>query len=220
MAIFKRLAGEFLGSGLLLCAVVGSGIFAEELTQDAALRVLINAIAIGLALAVLIWWFAPISGAHFNPAVTAAAVIRGETSLPLGIGYAVAQVIGAVSGSMSSNLMFGLPAVTISSFDRLTPGTFVSEIVATAALVTLVLTLSQRGEGRLGPIVIGAWITAAIFFTSSTTFANPAVTLARIVTDSMTGINPTSALGFITAQVIGVPIGILVARFFREAQSA
>ncbi|MFM5968254.1 MAG: aquaporin [Micrococcales bacterium] len=219
MGYFKRLAGEFLGSALLLCAVVGSGIFAEELTQDAALRVLINAISIGLALAVLIWWFSPISGAHFNPVVTAASVIRGESKPLPAIGYALAQATGAVSGAVASNLMFGLPAVTVSSFDRLTLGTFASEVLATAALITLVVTLSSRGQGRLAPLVIGAWITSAIFFTSSTTFANPAVTLARVFTDSMTGINPGSALGFLLAQAIGLPVGTLITKFFREAST-
>ena len=217
---FRRVAAEFFGTALLLCSVIGSGIFAEELTQDAGIRVLINAVSIGLALGVLIWWLAPVSGAHFNPIVTLAALIRREVSISEGLPFIAAQMLGGVAGTLATNLMFDVPALEFSSNNRLTPGTFVSEVFATAMLIALISALGQRGQGNLAPLVIGAWIIAAIFFTSSTTFANPAVTLARIFTDSMTGINPSAAAGFAVAQLLGLPVGIGISRLLKKASNA
>lgn len=216
----RRLAAEFFGTALLLCAVVGSGIFAEEITQDAGIRLIINATSIGLALAVLIWWFGAISGAHFNPVVTIAAAIRRDLPLGEAAGFIGAQILGGIAGAVASNAMFSLQPVQTSTHERLTTGTFVSEILATACLIAIISALGARGQGNLAPVVIGAWITSAIYFTSSTTFANPAVTIARIFTDTMTGINPSSAAGFVAAQLIGLPVGLLFAKFFSEARNS
>lgn len=216
----RRLAAEFVGTALLLCAVVGSGIFAEEITQDAGIRLIINATSIGLALGVLIWWFGTVSGAHFNPVVTITAAIRRELPIGEAFGFIGAQVLGAIAGAVASNAMFDLQAVQTSTRERLTTGTFVSEILATACLIAIISALGARGQSNLAPLVVGAWITSAIYFTSSTTFANPAVTIARIFTDTMTGINSSSAAGFVAAQLVGLPLGLLFAKFFSEARNS
>lgn len=211
-----RITAEFLGAFGLLLSVVGSGIWATRWSHDVGVQVVINATSIGLALGVLIWLVAPISGAHFNPLVTATAVVRRELSLGTGIGYALAQFAGAIAGVFFANLMFDLPAAQLATAARASLGSFLGEVLATAALITLVIVLGSRGQGRLAPIVIGGWIVSAIFFTSSTSFANPAVTIARIFSDTLTGINPTSAVVFIAGQIIGLPLGWLAGRFFSK----
>lgn len=211
----RRVAAEFLGTALLLSVVIGSGIFAQELTQDAGIRVLINAISIGLGLAALIWWLAPVSGAHFNPIVTLAALSRRELSGGAALAYSGAQLIGAVVGTIGTNSMFGLAAVQVSTHVRITPGTFASEILATALLVAIIAALVHRGQSSVAPAVVGAFVTSAIFFTSSTIFANPAVTLGRVFSDTLTGINPASAIWFALAQLIGLPIGLAIAKLLK-----
>ncbi|MFM1954513.1 MAG: hypothetical protein RL118_704 [Actinomycetota bacterium] len=211
----RRIAAEFLGTALLLCVVIGSGIAAEELTQDAAVRGLVNASSIGLGLAALIWWFAPISGAHFNPVVTLAARARREVSTRVALENIAAQLAGAVVGTMATNWMFGLDPVQVSTRERITPGTFVSEILATALLIAIIAAIGQRGAGAAAPAVIGAFITSAIFFTSSTIFANPAVTLGRVLSDTLTGIEPVSASWFALAQILALPLGLGLGKLFK-----
>ena len=211
----RRLAAEFLGTALLLCVVIGSGIAAEELTQDAGVRGLINAGSIGLGLAALIWWLAPVSGAHFNPVVTLAALTRREVSIKDALAYIAAQLAGAVAGTAATHAMFDLAPLQVSARDRITPGTFASEIVATALLIAIIAAIGQRGSGSAAPVVVGAFITSAIFFTSSTIFANPAVTLGRVLSDTLTGIEPVSAAWFAVAQVIALPVGLGIAKLFK-----
>ena len=212
----RRLAAEFFGTFGLLLAVVGSGIWATRWSHDVGVQVLINDLSIALALGVLIWLMSPLSGAHFNPLVTATALWRREIGWLEATGYALAQFAGAIAGAVFANLMFDLPAAQLATAQRASLGSFLSEIFATAALIALVIALGSRGLGRLAPVVIGAWIASAIFFTSSTSFANPAVTVARIFTDTLTGINPNSAVVFIAGQLIGVPLGWMAGRFFSK----
>lgn len=218
-ALAKQLFAEFIGTATLLMAVVGSGIFAQQLTDDVGIQVIINATSIGLALAALIWIFVPISGAHFNPVVTLAAVLNKHIPPFRAFGYIVASTLGALVGTILANFSFGLTPIELSTNERATTGSFVAEVFATAALIAIIQLLGSRGQSHLAPIVIGGWITAAIYFTSSTSFANPAVTIARMLTDTLTGINPVSALMFIGAQLIGLPIGVLVGRWLSKGSN-
>jgi glycerol uptake facilitator-like aquaporin len=214
--VIRRVAAEFFGTFLLLCVVVGSGIAAGHLSPDPGVQVLINAVSIGLGLASLIWWLGPVSGAHFNPVITGLAVAEKRIPLREASSFVAAQLLGAVAGTFATNWMFGRSVVEVSTQVRTTPGTFVSEIFATALLVAIVSAIVRRGDSKAAPAVIGAFITSAIFFTSSTIFANPAVTLGRIFTDSLTGIDPVSAVGFVLAEFIGLPVGFVIARLVRS----
>ena len=215
-ALWRRALAELLGTGLLVTVVVGSGIAAQRLSTDAGLQLLENAIATALGLGVLILLLSPVSGAHFNPAVSLAAWILGRrthTGLParaLAI-YLPAQILGAIGGAILANLMFATPTA-ISTTDRATPATFLGEIVATAGLVLLIAGLTRTG--RSVPVVaaaVGSYIGAAYWFTSSTSFANPAVTIGRVFTDTFAGIAPVSMLPFLAAQLLGAGIGTAVA---------
>ncbi len=214
--IWRRALAEFLGTGLLVTVVVGSGIAAQRLSTDAGLQLLENSIATALGLGVLILLFAPISEAHFNPLVSLADFLlgrRARTGLTgsAAVVYLVVQVAGAVCGAMLANSMFSTSTM-ISTTDRATPATFLAEIVATAGLVLLIIGLSRTG--RSIPVIataIGAYIGAAYWFTSSTSFANPAVTIGRMFTDTMAGIAPASVLPFLAAQLLGAGIAIALA---------
>jgi len=213
-----RLAAEFLGSGLLTALVIGSGIAAQRLSPgDTGLQLLENALATALGLPVLILVFAPVSGAHFNPVVSLVDSILGarpwrDTAL-----YIPVQVIGCFGGAVLANLMFGAAAVTISTTDRLSPSHFLSEVVATAGLILVIFSLARTDRGALTPAAVGAYIGAAYFFTSSSSFANPAITIGRIFSDTFAGIAPGSAPGFVVAQLVGAAIGLgLVVGFFRR----
>ncbi|HEV2636002.1 MAG TPA: MIP/aquaporin family protein [Actinocrinis sp.] len=209
----RRALAEALGTGLLVTIVVGSGITAQRLSPgDIGLELLENSTATALGLAVLILILGPVSGAHFNPVVTLAdhalghrpgtGVDRATTAV-----FIPAQIAGGVGGAMLANLMFGLPAVTISTHTRSGGHLWLGEVVATAGLVLLVFSLARTGRGAYGPAAVGAYIGAAYWFTSSTSFANPAVTLARAFTNSFAGIAPGSLAGFIAAQLLGAGIG-------------
>ena len=210
----RRAAAEVLGTGVLVAAVVGSGIMATDLTDDLALALLVNALSTVAALGVLIWALGPISGAHFNPAVTAVAWVRKEIRPSEGATYIVAQVAGALLGVALANVMFDLPAWQASTNDRVALGTLVGEVVATAGLLAVIGALTRTGRGHLGPILVPAWIGAAYFFTASTSFANPAVTIGRAFTDTFTGIAPASVAPFIAAQLVGAAVGALLTEFF------
>ncbi len=200
----KRIAAEALGTALLVAVVVGSGTMAEHLSLgNAGLALLANAIATGAALIVLIVILGPISGAHFNPVVSAAFALRGELAWPTFGAFTIAQVIGACCGSILANGMFGLPLFQVSTHVRAGLPQGVSEAVATFGLILAILG-SLRFRPAFTPVCVGLYITAAYWFTASTSFANPAVTLARTLTDTFAGIAPASAPLFIIAQIIGM----------------
>lgn len=212
----RRVLAEYTGTAGLVAVIVGSGIAAESLSADAGIRLLANSLATALGLGVLILVLAPVSGAHFNPLVSVAdwATGRGRgTGLrPAGLGaYVTAQVLGAVSGTVVANAMFDRSAVRIATADRVTGGRLLGEIVATAGLITVVLALARSGRAALSAAAVGAYIGAAYWFTSSTGFANPAVTAGRVFTDTFTGIAPGSALAFIAAQCAGAALGSALA---------
>ncbi|MFC7486248.1 aquaporin [Knoellia sp. CPCC 206453] len=204
----RALAAEAVGTAGLLAAVVGSGIMAQRLTDDVGLQLLANAVASVAALAVLIAVIAPVSGAHFNPAVSLAQAIRRDLPWSRFPGYAVAQVLGGTVGVAVANLMYDLAPLHLSGKVRTGAGQWIGEIVATAGLVLVVGHVSRGGRGHLAPTLVAAWIFAAYWFTSSTSFANPAVTIARMFSDTFAGIAPASVLPFVLAQVTGVAIGL------------
>lgn len=224
----RWLLAEFLGTGLLVTAVVGSGIMATRLTPgDTGLRLLENSITTAMALGVLILALGPISGAHFNPVVSAADWWLGRrnrtgiTTTDLG-GYVLAQVTGGIAGSVLANLMFALPAVAWSHTHRAAGHLWLGELVATTGLILLIFALARTGQARTAPAAVGAYIGAAYWFTSSTSFANPAVTIARAFTDTFAGIAPSSVTGYVAAQAVGLPIaiGLLAALYPRERLAA
>ncbi len=207
----RRTYAEFLGTAILVATVVGSGIMGTDLSKDAAVALIGNALATVAVLGTLIWLLGPVSGAHFNPVVSAVAVARGEMSFGAALAYTFAQVTGATVGAITANLMFGLGVATASTHVRDGAGLWLGEVVATAGLLLVIGALGRTGRGAAGPIVVPAWICAAYFFTSSTSFANPAVTIGRSVTDTFAGIAPGSVAGFIVAQVIGAALGAILA---------
>lgn len=211
---WRRLAAEFLGTGLLVAAVVGSGAMGALLTDDLAMVLLINAVSTVAALGVLIWMLGPVSGAHFNPCVTGVEIARREIGLREGIAYIFAQVLGALAGVALANLMFDLPSWDPSTRVREGAPIWLGEVVATAGLLLLIGALTRTGNGRLGAVLVPAWIGAAYFFTSSTSFANPAVTIGRSLTDTFAGIAPASVLPFIAFQILGATIGALLTEVF------
>jgi glycerol uptake facilitator-like aquaporin len=198
----RRLAAEALGTALLVAAVVGSGIMADRLTPDAALALLGNTIPTGAILVVLVTIFGPISGAHFNPAVTLAFALKGDMPSACGLAYLMAQVAGGIAGTFVAHSMFGLDLVQVSQTTRTGFGQWFAEFVATFGLVGLILAaLKFRAEAI--PWLVGLYITAAYWFTASTSFANPAVALARSLTDTFSGIRPADLPGFILAELAG-----------------
>lgn len=206
----RRLVAEYLGTALLVAAVVGSGIMGTLLTRDDAVVLILNMMSTVAALGVLIWMLGPISGAHFNPAVTAVTLAKREIRPMEGAGYIVVQILGALSGVALANVMFDLPAWDPSTNDRSGVPIWIGEIVATAGLLLIIGALTRTGRGYLGPLVVPAWIGSAYFFTSSTSFANPAVTIGRSMTDTFTGIAPSDVGPFIAFQLIGAFIGAVL----------
>ncbi|MEM6296690.1 MAG: aquaporin [Myxococcota bacterium] len=207
----QRAAAELVGTAFLLLAVVGSGIMAQRLSDDAGLQLLENAFATAATLYVLIALLGPVSGAHFNPAVTLWARIRGDVGTSVAAVYVVAQVVGGVAGTVGANVMFELPTAW-STTQRVGTGTVVAEVVATFGLVLVIAGLVRAGQERRIPGGVAAYIAGAYWFTSSTSFANPAVTLARTLTDSFAGIHIGSVLPYVAAQVVGALLAIPVAR--------
>ncbi|MDQ6526327.1 MIP/aquaporin family protein [Nocardioides sp. LHD-245] len=211
----RRLLAEFLGTALLVAVVVGSGIAAETLSPgDVGLQLLENSTATALGLTVLILWFGPVSGAHFNPVVSLADWFLGRRSgagLSLSdvVAYTAAQVAGGIAGAVLANVMFEVDQ-GLSGKDRLGSGPLVAEVVATAGLVALVFALARTGRGALAAPAVGAYIGAAYWFTSSTSFANPAVTIGRVFTDTFAGIAPGSAPAFVGMQLVGLMLGVAV----------
>jgi len=215
MHLARRLAAEFLGSALLATTVIGSGIMAQRLSPaDTGLQLLQNAFATALGLGVLIAVFITVSGAHFNPAVSLADGVLGRRPWRDIALYIPSQILGCIGGAALANLMFDLPAVTISTTERLGAGTFIAEIVATAGLVLVIFTLVRTERTGAIPVAVGAYIGAAYYFTSSTSFANPAITIGRVFSDTFAGIAPSSVLGFLAAQLLGAAVGVLLAMLF------
>jgi glycerol uptake facilitator-like aquaporin len=211
----RRLVAEFTGTGLLVAVVVGSGIAATRLTTDGALRLLVNSMVTALGLAVLILVFIQAGGAHFNPVVTAADWILGRhTPRRYGLGQAAAviacQISGAIFGAALADAMFAEPILSLSQHHRGGGPILLSEVVATAGLPFVIVTLARTGRLQHVAWAVGAWIGAAYWFTASTSFANPAVTIGRTLTNTYAGIAPVSAPAFIAAQIVGGAIGTLL----------
>ena len=208
----RRLAAEFVGTAFLLATVIGSGVMAERLAGgNEALALLGNTLPTGAILVVLITMFAPVSGAHFNPAVTAAFLMRREIPLADGLGYALAQAAGAIAGVLAAHAMFDLPLLQLSVQARGGLAQGFSEWVATFGLIAAIL-LTLRARPDAVATVVGLYITAAYWFTASTSFANPAVTLARAFSDTFAGISLASVPAFVTAQLLGAVAGFAFVR--------
>ncbi|MEU3777199.1 MIP/aquaporin family protein [Streptomyces sp. NPDC032472] len=218
--LLRRAAVEGLGTAALVAVVVGSGIQATELTRDVGLQLLANSLATVFGLGVLIALLGPVSGAHFNPAVTLAAWFTGrrtgDAPTPRDVAaYVPAQVAGAIAGAVLADAMFGRPLAHFAGHDRFAGHLWLAEVVATAGLVWLVFGLARAGRAHLAPLLVASYIGAAYWFTSSTSFANPAVTIGRAFTDTFAGIAPTSVLPFLAAQLLGAAAGLgLVALCF------
>lgn len=210
---------ELFGTALLVCTVVGSGVMGTSLSSDLGVALLINAFATIFVLGLLILVLGPLSGAHLNPLVTLTQVLSKQLKLSSFAMIATWQLLGAALGAILANAMFNLPAFQISEHSRVTPGTLIGEVIATAGLLTVIGVLSQRGLGKWIPVAVAAWIGSAYFFTSSTSFANPAVTFGRAFTNTFAGIAPDSVLPFIAAQVVGMFLGMAVARLLANAQT-
>jgi arsenate reductase len=205
--------GEFLGSAGLAAVVIGSGIAAQRLSPtDVGLQLFENAFATALGLAVLILVFATVSGSHFNPVVTLVDVVLHRRPWSTVAVYLPVQVTGCIVGAVLANLMFAEPAVQWSTTDRSGWNLLLAEVVATAGLIVLIFALARTGRSHLAAPAVGAYIGAAYFFTSSTSFANPAITIGRMFSDTFAGIAPTSALPFIGAQLVGGLIGWVLVR--------
>lgn len=212
----RRALAEFFGTGLLVTVVVGSGVAAQRLSLDVGLQLLENSTATAFGLAVLILLLGPVSGAHFNPVVSAVDAIlarrvrKGLTHRELVV-YIAAQVAGGVGGAILANLMFEVPTA-IATTERVSAGTLLGEVVTTAGLVLLITGLARSNHSLpVTASAVGAYIGAAYWFTSSTSFANPAVTIGRIFTDTFAGITPGSVLPFLAAQVVGAALGAIAA---------
>jgi glycerol uptake facilitator-like aquaporin len=204
----KKVFAEFLGTALLVAIVVGSGIMATNLSQDVGVQLLINTISTVFGLYVLIQILAPISGASFNPVVTLVDLIQNRTSPLTFIQYALSQTAGAITGAVLANAMFSLPLLETSTKIRSGSNLYIGEIVATAGLILVINLLVNQKNLVVIPAAVAAWIGSAYFFTSSTSFANPAVTIGRTFSDSFAGIAPECAPKFIAAQALGALIGL------------
>lgn len=209
----RKVAAEFLGTAFLVAGVVGSGIMAERLSDDVGLQLLENAFATAGVLLALILTFGPVSGAHFNPVVTVAEWARG-TMPPRHVGgYVLAQFSGGIAGVIAANLMFDLAAINISDKDRSGLNQIFSEVVATVGLLLVIYGVVTAGRSTLAAATVAGYIGGAYWFTSSTSFANPAVTVARTMSDTFAGIDPANAVGFIAAQIVGAAVGIPLFRW-------
>jgi glycerol uptake facilitator-like aquaporin len=207
-----KAVAEFSGTALLVSVVVGSGIMGANLSDDLGVALIINAFSTFFALVLLILLLGPISGAHFNPAVSLVQLFSRQLSSAQTLTYIAAQIAGAISGAILANAMFDLPAIQFSAHDRVSSGMLIGEVIATAGLVALIGILASREQGKFIPVAVAAWIGSAYFFTSSTSFANPAVTIGRLFTDTFAGIAPASVLPYILAQLVGAAIGMAIAK--------
>jgi glycerol uptake facilitator-like aquaporin len=220
-ALWRRLFAELLGSAFLAAVVIGSGIAAQRLSPgDTGLELLENAAATAAGLFAVILMFGPVSGGHFNPVVSFADAALGGLSWRDAAAYLPAQVAGCAGGAVIANLMFGSAAVSVSGKDRASAAHFLSEIVATLGLLLVIFALARSGRTKTAPAAVGAYIGAAYFFTSSTSFANPAITIGRMFSATFAGIAPASVPAFIAAQVIGAALAVAVVRAMYPDMSA
>ena len=210
----RRATAEGVGTAFLVAIVVGSGIYAQRLSpHNVGLQLLENSIATGAGLVALILAFGPVSGAHFNPVVTLTdRILGGTTTRDAGV-YVIVQVLGACVGAVVANLMFDLPAVTLSTHTRSSGGLWLGEVVATFGLILVILGVVRSGRATSAAFAVGGYIAAAYWFTSSTSFANPAVTIGRSLTDTFAGIAPASVPGFIAAQIVGALAAVALGRY-------
>jgi len=216
--IQRAVGMEFLGTAILGFAIVGSGIMATNLTSDGSLRLLINAISTGIGLAVVIRVGMKVSGSHFNPAVTLVMLYLKKIDTHSSLFYIPAQILGAISGVATANFIFDQSIVNRSMILRSGPNLFVSEVIATAVLLWIILRFPKRDD--LVALYVPLWIFGGILLTSSTAFANPAITIGRVFTTSITGISPESIFAFIVAQLLGAAIGLLIARNITNPKGA
>lgn len=205
----RRLVAEALGTGLLVATVVGSGIMADALTEDEAVSLLGNTLPTGAILIVLITILGPVSGAHFNPAVTLVFALRKRIGVPLAVSYVAAQALGGIAGTVLAHAMFELPLLQVSETLRSGPAQWLAEVVATFGLVAAILG-GLRFRPEAVPWLVGLYITAAYWFTASTSFANPAVALARALTETFSGIRPIDLPGFFAAECLGAVLALAV----------
>ena len=215
---YKAIFAEFLGTALLVTAIVGSGIMGSNLSGDLLVALMANALSTALALGLLILTLGPVSGAHFNPVVSMALAIDQRFKAARVAPYLAAQFAGAISGAILANVMFGAAAIQVSSKGMASEGTAIGEVVATAGLVFIILNLIKTKRAELIPVAVPAWIGTAYFFTSSTSFANPAATVGRIFSDSFAGIGPQSVPSFVIAQLLGAALGIVLAKVFAKSK--
>jgi arsenate reductase len=215
---YKALFAEFLGTALLVTAVVGSGIMGSNLSGDLLVALIANTVATVLALGILILTLGPVSGAHFNPVVSIALAVDQRFKAASVAPYLVAQFVGAITGAILANVMFGSEAIQVSSKGMPGDGAVIGEVVATAGLVFIILNLIQTKRSDLIPVAVPAWIGAGYFFTSSTSFANPAATVGRIFSDSFAGIGPQAVPSFVIAQLLGATLGIVLAKVFANSK--
>jgi len=216
--LWRRLGAEFLGSAFLAALVIGSGIAAQRLSPgDTGLELMENAAATAAGLFAIILMFGPVSGAHFNPVVSFADAALGGISWRDAAAYLPAQVAGCVTGAVAANLMFGLSAVSISVKERATGAHALSEVIATAGLLLVIFALARTGRAATAPAAVGAYIGAAYWFTASTSFANPAITVGRMFSSTFAGIAPASAPAFIAAQIGGGIVGVIIIRLLYPA---
>jgi arsenate reductase len=207
--IWRRLFAEFLGSAFLAAVVIGSGIAAQQLSPgNTGLQLFENAAATAAGLFAIILMFGPVSGGHFNPVVSFTDAVFGGLSWRDATAYLPAQVLGCIFGAVVANVMFSKAAIEISTKHRASPQHFLSEIVATLGLLLVIFALARSGRSRSAPAAVGAYIGAAYFFTSSTSFANPAITVGRMFSNTFAGIAPSSAPSFIAAQLVGAVVAI------------
>jgi glycerol uptake facilitator-like aquaporin len=213
MSLSRRLVAEFLGTALLVAAVVGSGIMGERLANgNVALALLANTVATGAALVALIATFGPISGAHLNPAVSLADAMEGGIRWAEALTYILAQIIGGIGGAVTAHVMFGFPLVSVSHHNRSGPAQVFSEFIATFGLLSVIWGCA-RLRSTIVPFAVGSYITAAYWFTASTSFANPAVTIARSLSDTFSGIRPLDVPLFLLAQLAGAVVATLLFRW-------
>lgn len=210
-----RLAGEFLGTGFLVMAVVGSGAMAQQLSNDVGVQLLANSLATVGALTTLIWMFGPISGAHFNPAVTISQCVLAGHPWRQVVPYALSQTTGGMAGAMVANAMFDLDLLGPSTKVRDGGGIWLGEVVATLTLL-LVIHVVGKSNAALVPVAVGIWIGGAYWFTSSTSLANPAVTIARSFTESFAGIAPSSVPMFVAMQLAGLALALPLIRLLNR----
>lgn len=213
LGLARRLVAEATGSAFLIIAVVGSGIMASRLSDDVGLQLLENAAATAGALIGLILMFGAVSGAHFNPVVTLVDRLFGTITTTDAMLYTAAQIVGACIGTVLANLMFELPAIEFSTKTRSSGALWLSEVIATIGLLLVIHGCVRTGRANAVPFAVGAWIGGAYWFTSSTSFANPAVTIARMLSDTFAGIKPSSAPMFILMQLVGAALAFALVRF-------